>query len=257
MNKKYGSRRLHYAGLARGSASTYQYQHSQNAEELRKTHLQMIQLLDPKPSEKVLDLGCGRGRNSLALLQRGVFYIGCDISPHAIADAKGKIAANSLTSSWRLAVADAHSLPFKDNSLDKMFCAGSFSYFDQQSQAIREVHQVLKKEGVFVVNIVNILDYVYFESVFKSRLFVFLKPLIDFGIAHSRFLELCSNLVLKRDIRKLDAEWLCPQLGFRVKRFVMGNGFHVTDFYIVSGHVGEGEYLPERHLFFRGYSAKV
>lgn len=214
MNKKYGSRRLHYAGLAKGSASTYQCSHSQNTEELRKAHLEMIQLLDPKPLEKVLDLGCGRGRNSLALLQRGVFYIGCDISPYAIAGAKEKIEANS--SSWCVLIADGHILPFKDNSLDKVFCAGSFSYFDQQSQAIREVHRVLKKEGVFVVNIVNILDHVYFESVLKSRLFVFLKPLID--------------LVLKRGIRKLDVEWLCPQLSFRLKRFVVGKGFHVTDF---------------------------
>lgn len=237
MSRKSGSRRLHYAGLAKGSVSTYQYQHSQNKEELSKTHLEMIQLLDPKPSERVLDLGCGAGRNSLALLQRGVSYIGCDISPYAIAGAKEKLAANYPTSGCRLAAADAHSLPFGDSYFDKVFCAGSFSYFEQQSQAIREVHRVLKTEGIFVVNIVNILDRIYFESVLKSRLFVFLKPLID--------------SVLKRDIRKLDVEWLCPQLGFRVKRFVMGNGFHVTDFLYCLRTRGGGRILTRKASFLQ------
>ena len=53
------------------------------------------------PGARVLDLGCGSGRNSLYLAERGLAVTGVDISSIAIAQAENKAEARGLTVSFR------------------------------------------------------------------------------------------------------------------------------------------------------------
>lgn len=52
--------------------------------------IRFIEVLNIKPPSKVLDLGCGNGRNSRVLLERGFDVYGIDFSPSAIEFAKKK-----------------------------------------------------------------------------------------------------------------------------------------------------------------------
>jgi len=67
-----------------------------------------------KPQDKVLDLGCGNGRLIELLGDKEIDYLGVDNVQNFIEIAKKKYPAYSFQ------VADALSLPFADNSFDKV-----------------------------------------------------------------------------------------------------------------------------------------
>lgn len=48
----------------------------------------LIDLLDPKPGERILDLGCGTGRLAFEIAERGATVTGLDSSPEMIAQAR-------------------------------------------------------------------------------------------------------------------------------------------------------------------------
>ena len=48
----------------------------------------LIGLLQPKPGERILDLGCGTGRLTKEIAQSGADVVGIDSSPEMIAKAK-------------------------------------------------------------------------------------------------------------------------------------------------------------------------
>ena len=46
---------------------------------------------------------------------------------------------------------DAHQLPFKDNSFDIIIATAIIEHLDNPSQALKEAHRVLKKEGLIII----------------------------------------------------------------------------------------------------------
>ncbi len=50
----------------------------------------LVDLLDPRPGERVLDLGCGDGRLSAVLAARGARVVGIDLSPDMVAAARAR-----------------------------------------------------------------------------------------------------------------------------------------------------------------------
>src|SRR3569833_32276 len=48
----------------------------------------VIDLLDPKPGERILDLGCGTGQLTKQIAERGADIIGVDASPDMIGQAR-------------------------------------------------------------------------------------------------------------------------------------------------------------------------
>src|SRR6266545_2212440 len=62
----------------------------------------LIDLLDPQPDEKIIDLGCGAGALAAEISARGADVLGIDASPDMIAKAKAQYPELSFT------VDDAH-----------------------------------------------------------------------------------------------------------------------------------------------------
>jgi SAM-dependent methyltransferase len=75
-----------------------------------------LELLDVRPGERVLDVGCGHGVLARPLLEAGAVYTGVDASPRLIATARRTYGAAA-----QFAIADATRLP---DSAD--LAAGSF-----------------------------------------------------------------------------------------------------------------------------------
>ena len=104
----------------------------------------LLELVDPQPGERVLDLACGTGivaRTGAPMVQPDGEVFGVDINPTQI------ITARNIAPSIDWREGDALSLPFTDQEFDLVVCQQGFQFFPDQVQAVREVHRVLTPGG--------------------------------------------------------------------------------------------------------------
>jgi SAM-dependent methyltransferase len=99
-----------------------------------------LDLLDPKPGERILDVGCGEGTLSLQIINRGATVLGVDNSPEMIAAARVK-------------GVDALLLPAEDMQFfaefDAAFSNATLHWVLQKEQAARAIFRALKPGGRF------------------------------------------------------------------------------------------------------------
>jgi SAM-dependent methyltransferase len=113
----------------------------------------LIERLRPLPESRILDLGCGRGRHSRILAEKGFQVTGIDISPANIVFAK-----QYETDRLEFYQHDMR-LPFRVNYFDCAFSFfTSFGYFNtrrEHDDAIRTIGNSLKENGSFVIDYLN------------------------------------------------------------------------------------------------------
>jgi len=107
-----------------------------------------------EPKSSVLDLGCGAGRSTIAMAQKGFKVAGIDLIPEMIEAAKSQAAMNGLQLDFR--VMDARNLSFPDESYQNVLF--SFNGFDQiprkasRRLLLEDVHRILKPRGCFILS---------------------------------------------------------------------------------------------------------
>lgn len=110
------------------------------------------------PGDRVLDLGCGEGRHVIsAYLEPCVEAVGVDLSLDDLKATRAKFldfaAGCDSGSSFTLASANALSLPFDDNSFDKVICSEVLEHIPDYRGALREIDRVLKPGGLFCASV--------------------------------------------------------------------------------------------------------
>lgn len=108
----------------------------------------LVELVDPQPGERVLDLACGTGDITRLLAERvaPAVVVGSDISPEMMAIAERRRARDNV----RWVGADATRLPFADEAFDLVTCAFAGRGFPDWPATLREVFRVLRPGGRFV-----------------------------------------------------------------------------------------------------------
>jgi arsenite methyltransferase len=98
---------------------------------------------------RVLDVGCGSGwaARELAQAAGNVRVTGIDISDEMVRVARD---SSVTTPNISFEVASAEALPFGDNVFSHAFSMESLYYYRNIPRALREIHRVLKPQGVFV-----------------------------------------------------------------------------------------------------------
>ncbi len=99
-----------------------------------------------KPSDRVLELGCGYGRVLLKLADKNIMSFGIDISLKSLIYGKNNY---KKISSSNLAVMDASNLGFRDQSFDAVICIqnGLSAFHVDKRDVIREAIRVTKSGG--------------------------------------------------------------------------------------------------------------
>ena len=104
-------------------------------------------LVEPRPGERVLDLGCAAGAVTHFLSTFGCRPVGVDAEPLAIET------ATTLFPGLRFEVADATALPFGDSTFDKAVAADLVEHLDDPTLAhmLAEVRRTLVPGGTLSV----------------------------------------------------------------------------------------------------------
>lgn len=98
------------------------------------------------PNERVLDVGCGTGNLTLALLARlspAGRVVAVDIAPRMLEEAGRKI--RDARVEWR--VADVRRLPVEDAACDRAICFSVWPHIEDYGAAAKELGRVLKSGG--------------------------------------------------------------------------------------------------------------
>lgn len=113
-----------------------------------------ITFLDLHPGEKVLDLGCGRGEETLQaanLVGGDGFAWGLDITPKMIERAQERAEQVSIKNVVFL-LSSMEKIPIEDASLDAVLSNCAINHVDDKVAVYREIHRILKSGGRFVVS---------------------------------------------------------------------------------------------------------
>jgi SAM-dependent methyltransferase len=107
-----------------------------------------LDVLAPKPDERILDAGCGTGRHLGPILRAGSYPVGVDFSRGMLNVARRNYPEVPL------AVADLQrSLPFETGCFDAVLCALIGEHLDELPLALREMHRVLGVGGRLVFSV--------------------------------------------------------------------------------------------------------
>jgi ubiquinone/menaquinone biosynthesis C-methylase UbiE len=103
----------------------------------------------------ILDLACGIGRDTFCLESRGLSVIGADTAFNGLRVAQQTKSERGADS--ELVAADARHLPFKDGSLEGVYCFGLLHEFTSEhreedvGQLMGEIMRILCDEGILVL----------------------------------------------------------------------------------------------------------
>jgi ubiquinone/menaquinone biosynthesis C-methylase UbiE len=110
-------------------------------------------------SKKVLDVGCGNGRNLIYFLRNDYEVFGVDPNPHAITTVKELSATlaphNPLEN---FCVGSAENLPYANTTFDLLICSAVLHFAKDESQfdtMLRSMFRTLKPGGYFFARLAS------------------------------------------------------------------------------------------------------
>jgi len=115
-------------------------------------HVRRNRVLELLPAQlgRVLDVGCGPGVMTEAVLDRGGTFDGVDLSPEMISEAKDKFGNLPNVS---FAVGNIEAIDASDNSYDQLICMAVIEYLNTPELALVEMARVLKPGGIAIITV--------------------------------------------------------------------------------------------------------
>lgn len=174
---------------------------------LKRRARRIIEALELKAGDRILEIGCGNGYY-LSLLNRlglRLNLVGIDNDQMALDDAKKFIGDDRV----KLINADATKLPFTNNTFDKVVMSEVLEHVQNEKKTLNEAYRVLKPEGIFALTTCNI-DYPFLWDPINWILQHIFGTHIESGFwagiwnQHSRM------------YRKKDVEFLVKDAGFNI-----------------------------------------
>ena len=119
----------------------------------KKFRNRLIDFVDPKEKEKILEFGFGTAQNIIILKQRfpNCNIQGVDIDPKIKSIAEYKLKKTGIEAP--LFLYDGNKLPFEDNSIDKVYSSLVFHQLDMitKLKCLLEINRILKPNGELII----------------------------------------------------------------------------------------------------------
>jgi ubiquinone/menaquinone biosynthesis C-methylase UbiE len=111
----------------------------------------VVEMGNIRQGSRVLDVGCGTGYTTEAVLKRLKIgeVDGIDLTPQQLMRAARKLRPRKVA--VNLSRGDAENLPFKDETFDTIVSVGALEYFPCPNRAVQEMARVVKPGGRVVV----------------------------------------------------------------------------------------------------------
>lgn len=112
----------------------------------RRMNALVLAELDPRPDEKVLEIGFGGGALIGALRARGARPVGADISDAMVARAGRRFGAGA-----EIVQASVEALPLADSSIDKAASVNSLYFWPDPAAGMTELARVIRAGGILAI----------------------------------------------------------------------------------------------------------
>ncbi|MFB6242057.1 MAG: class I SAM-dependent methyltransferase [Candidatus Nanosalina sp.] len=118
------------------------YEDTHNDIEVMKK--QADRFLDRVSGEKILDVGCGPGRDAEYFSEKGMNVTGIDLTERFLEIASEKVPEANFVKM------DMREIEFKENSFDGIWCCASLLHIpkEEASEVLKQFHDVLEEEGI-------------------------------------------------------------------------------------------------------------
>ncbi len=107
----------------------------------------LVELVQPAPDWRVLDVATGAGHAALAFAQLVREVVATDITPQMLAQAEQLASERGITN-LKTEIADAERLPFSAASFDAVTCRIAPHHFNEVQQFVNECARVLRAGGL-------------------------------------------------------------------------------------------------------------
>lgn len=127
--------------------------------ECLKKVIEFADVIEKRNAKKVLDLGCGTGRHTIYLANKGFEMTSTDISDTGIEMLNGllkDLGIENVTTN----VHDMRKIPYKDESFDAVLCTLAIDHGTewQVKKSVEEIFRVLRKGGYCLVDFMDAAD---------------------------------------------------------------------------------------------------
>lgn len=157
----------------------------------------------PTYPQLALDAGCGSGRSTLCLPNKGFHLVLLDIVPEAVKLAKFVYLKHDCYNTDFI-VGDLTSLPLRSECFDLIWSGGVLEHFESILNPLREMGRVLRREGTLMLSLPNLFSI--------------------FGLKDKAY-ELVTYLFRKK-VNSWSERAFTPNM---VRRILQNQGFTVTD----------------------------
>ena len=110
--------------------------------------LRLMEMIEPKPGDVVLDVGCGVGIAATFLAEKyGCEVVGIDITPRMLERARERAARKGVSDKTEFRAADMHALPFENGRFEAVIAESVLCFSLNRAHVVAEMMRVTKPGG--------------------------------------------------------------------------------------------------------------